>query len=123
MSRVTGVRQSMRVWGARAACSGAVDYLRRCAPPVDTAPLRASAPCLPNRKGNKPHSKKGGCPRARAPLPLRLACLIAPVQLGRAPHADHKITLCVPDPLAETPPFFGRADGAHYVRLRPRAPG
>lgn len=124
MSRVTGVRQTMRVWGARAACSGAVDYLRRCAPPVDTAPLRSLAPCLPYRSGSKqPHSKEGGCPRARAPLPLRLACLIAPVQLGRAPHADHKITLCVPYPLAETPPPLGWADGAHYVRLRPRAPG
>ena len=50
MSRVTGVRQTMRVWGARAACSGAVDYLRRCAPPVDTAnnptPKRVSALAL-----------------------------------------------------------------------------
>lgn len=86
-------------------------------------PLRALAPCLPYREGIEPHSKEGVCPRARAPLSLRLACLIAPVQRDRAPHAIHKVTLCVPYPLAETPPFFGRADGAHYVRLRPRAPG
>lgn len=53
MSRVTGVRQTMRVWGARAACSEAVDCLCRCAPPADTAPLRASAPCLPDHEGGK----------------------------------------------------------------------
>ena len=86
-------------------------------------PLRALAPCLPYREGIKPHSKEGVCPRARAPLSLRLACLIAPVQRDRAPHAIHKVTLCVPYPLAETPPPLGWADGAHYVRLRPRAPG
>lgn len=46
MSRVTGVRQAILMWGARAACSGAVDCLCRCAPPADTAPLRSLAPSL-----------------------------------------------------------------------------
>lgn len=32
--------------GARAACSGAVDSLRHCVSPVDTAPLRSLAPSL-----------------------------------------------------------------------------
>ena len=74
-------------------------------------------------RGANNHSKEGVCPRARAPLSLRLACLIAPVQRDRAPHAMHKFRLRLPDPLAETPPPLGWAGGAHYVRLRPRAPG
>ena len=124
MSRVTIVRQAMLMWGARAACSGAVDYLCRCAPPVDTAPLRASAPCLPDYEGSKqPPLQKGwlpsrSCSATAAPrLPDRSRAAI------RAPHAINNVTLCVPDPLAETPPPSGWADGAHYVRLRPRAPG
>lgn len=108
MSRVTIVRQAILMWGARAACSGAVDYLRRCAPPVDTAPLRSLAPCLPDRVVSKqPHSKEGVCPRARAPLPLRLACLIAPVQRDRAPHAHRMTCSACPTPSRKPHPLWG----------------
>ena len=108
VSRVTGVRQTMRVWGARAACSGAVDCLCRCAPPADTAPLRASAPCLPDRVVNKqPHSKEGVCPRARAPLPLRLACLIAPVRPSARPMLSIMSRYACPTPSRKPHPLRG----------------
>lgn len=96
------------MWGARAACSGAVDYLRRCAPPVDTAPLRSLAPCLPYRSGSKQPPLQRGC------LPSRSCSATAAPRLPdrsratiRAPHAINNVTLCAPDPLAETPPLWG----------------
>lgn len=107
MSRVTGVRQAILMWGARAACSGAVDYLRRCAPPVDTAPLRSLAPCLPDYVGIKPHSNNGGCPHALAPLPLRFAYIdLSRDTLPRSP-CSQIYALRLPDPLAVTPPTIG----------------
>ena len=71
-----------------------------------TTPLQRG--CLPSRS----------CSATAAPrLPDRSRAAI------RAPHAINNVTLCVPNPLAETPPPSGWADGAQRMRLRPRAPG
>lgn len=59
------------------------------------------------RGANNPHSKRGGCPRARAPLPLRLACLIAPVQRDRAPHAYRIPCSACPIPSRKPHPLWG----------------
>ena len=107
MSRVTGVRQTMLVWGARAACSGAVDCLCRCAPPADTAPLRSLAPCLPYRSGSKQPTPIMG---VALTLPLRFAPLrllgLSRATSPRAPCSSND-ALCLPYPLAVTPPTIG----------------
>lgn len=107
MSRVTGVQQAMLMWGARAACSGAVDCLCRCAPPADTAPLRASAPCLPYRSGSKYPPKKGRGPHAPAPL------CSAPLAWSISCHFSACPMLCInsdfvcPTPSRKPRPFSG----------------
>ena len=85
MSRVTGVRQAMLMWGARAACSGAVDCLCRCAPPADTAPLRSLAPSLTILCGEQiTHLKKV----VALTLPLRFAPLrLLGLSRGALPRA------------------------------------
>ena len=101
------MRQTIRVWGARAACSGAVDYLRRCAPPVDTAPLRSLAPCLTNYEVSKQPLQKGclpsrSCSATAAPrLPYRSRAAI------RAPHAHRMTCSACPTPSRKPHPLWG----------------
>ena len=99
---------AMLMWGARAACSGAVDYLRRCAPTVDTAPLRSLAPCLPYRSGSKQPPLQRGCLPSRscsataAPrLPDRSRATIC------APHAINNVKLRLPTPSRKPHTLWG----------------
>ncbi len=110
-------------WGAWAACSEAAAILRHFVPPETPPHCACSLHACRHRLRDIQPPKIGGCPRARAPLPLRLAYFGHSRDTLCAPHTLQLMPLCLPDPRPETPPITGRANGAQLMRLRARAPG
>ena len=107
MSRVTVVRQYAYVGRAGGVLGGGrlPPSLRSSGRHRPTA-LARSVACLTVRVANN-HSNNGDCPHALASLTLRSACLnLSRDTSPRAPCSPND-KLCLPDPLAVTPPTIG----------------